>query len=54
MTKLVMMKLVDRICEEEGYEDGPAYDLLYSECCQGRHDDEVEKMIKEKLKEYNA
>ena len=36
MTKQEMMKYVDDVCEENGYENCPAYDLIYSQCCEGR------------------
>ncbi len=49
MNKLEMMELVDRICEEEGIENAPAYDLLYSECCEGRNTEDAEEMIRERL-----
>lgn len=50
MTKLEMMELVDTICEEEGTENAPAYDLIYSECCEGRDDNQAKEMINELLK----
>lgn len=48
-----MMELVDRICEEEGYEDSPAYDLIYSECCEGRNSTDAEEMVRNMLANYN-
>ena len=48
-----MMELVDKICEEKGYNDSPAYDLIYSECCEGRSEAEAEEMIEEMLANYN-
>lgn len=53
MNKDEMIDYVDIICEEEGYKDSPAYDLIYSECCEGRTDDDAKEMIIQLLKEYN-
>ena len=54
MNKEKMMELVDMICEEEGYSDSPAYDLIYSECCEGRSNTDAEEMIREMLADYNG
>ena len=48
-----MMELVDKICEEEGYNDSPAYDLIYNECCEGRDEEDAAEMIEEMLANYN-
>ncbi len=53
MNRTEMMELVDRICEEEGYENAPAYDLIYKECCDGRSNADAKEMIKELLREWN-
>lgn len=39
-----LVELVDQICEEEGYEDSPAYDLM-----EGMD----EEMIRKTLADYN-
>lgn len=53
MNKEKMMELVNKICEEEGCNDSPAYDLIYSECCEGRSEAGAEEMIRNMLAEYN-
>ena len=52
MTKLEMMNYVDEVCEAEGFENAPAYDLIYSECCEGRNDESAKEMIDRLLAEY--
>ena len=47
-----MMELVDRICEEKGYNDSPAHDLIYNECCEGRNEEDAEN-DEEMLANYN-
>jgi len=54
MTREEMIDYVDRICEEQGYTDSPAYDLIYNECCKMRSDKEAKEMIRELLISYNA
>ena len=53
MTKQDMMSYVDQICEQEGYLDSPAYDLIFSQCCIGRNDKDAKDMIKDLLISYN-
>lgn len=53
MTRNEMMELVDRICEENGYNYSPAYDLIYNECCEGRSEEDAAEMIEEMLANYN-
>lgn len=45
MMKEKLMEMVDSLCEEYGFEDSPAYDLL-----EGMREEEIVK----ELKEYNA
>ncbi len=44
MTMEKLMELVDRICEEYGFEDAPAYALL---------EDLTEEQIIEEIRKYN-
>ena len=53
MTKDKMIEIVDQICDECGYEDSPAYDLIYSQCVAGRQDKEAIEMIKDLLANFN-
>ena len=53
MTKDKMIEIVDQICENNGYEDSPAYDLIYSQCVAGRPDKEAIEMIKDLLASFN-
>lgn len=53
MAKQEMMQYVDTICEKNGYEDGPAYDLIYNECCEGRSAEDAKSLINEMLENYN-
>ena len=53
MTREEIMEFIDRICEEHGYMDSPAYDLFYSECL-GRSDEDAKEMIRELLSSYNS
>lgn len=52
MNRNEMMNYVDGICEAEGYE-APAYDLIYSECCVGRSEEDAKGMIKKLLEDFN-
>ena len=52
MTRDKMIEIVDLICDECGYEDSPAYDLIYSQCVAGRQDEAIE-MIKDLLAHFN-
>jgi hypothetical protein len=54
MNKSEMKNYVDEICEREGYENSPAYDLIYSECCAGRNDNDAKELIDEMLAKYNG
>ena len=54
MMREEVIEYVDRICEEQGYTDSPAYDLIYNECCLGRSDKDAKEMIRELLISYNA
>lgn len=53
MTKDKMIEIVDLICEDNGYEDSPAYDLIYNLCVVGRPDKEAVEMIKDLLVNFN-
>lgn len=53
MTKLEMIELIDRICEEEGYEGGPAYDFICNECCICRDENDIEEIIRKELADFN-
>jgi len=53
VTKNEMMSYVDQICEQEGYTDSPAYDLIFSQCCEGRNDEDAKEMINDLLISYN-
>ena len=53
MTREEIMDFIDRICEEQGYMDSPAYDLFYSEC-MSRSDEDAKEMIRELLSSYNS
>ena len=35
MKKNEMMSYVNMVCENEGYADSPAYDLIFDQCCKG-------------------
>jgi len=48
-----MVSYVDEVCNIEGYEDSPAYDLIYSECCNGRNGEDAKEMILDMLRKYN-
>lgn len=54
MTKQEMMSYVDQICEQEGYADSPAYDLIFNRCCEVRSDEDAKEMIKDLLISYNV
>ena len=54
MKREEMMNYVDLICEQEGYTDSPAYDLIYNECCLGRSDKDAKEMIEDLLASYNS
>lgn len=53
MTREEIMDFIDRICEEYGYMDSPAYDLFYSEC-MSRSDEDAKEMIEDLLASYNS
>jgi hypothetical protein len=53
MTRDKMIKIVNQICDECGYEDNPAYDLIYSDCVAGRPDRDAIEMIKDLLASFN-
>lgn len=53
MTRSEMITIVDLICEDNGYEDSPAYDLIYDECVAGRQDRDAVEMIKDLLASFN-
>jgi len=53
MTREEIIDFIDRICEEQGYMDSPAYDLFYSEC-MSRSDEDAKEMIRELLSSYNS
>jgi hypothetical protein len=53
MTRNEMIDIVEQICDECGYEDTPAYDLIYSECVAGRSDRDAVEMIKDLLASFN-
>ena len=53
MTRDKMIEIVDQICENNGYEDSPAYDLIYSQCVAGRPDKEAIEMIKDLLASFS-
>ena len=53
MTREKMIQTVDLICENNGYEDSPAYDLIYSQCVAGRPDGDAVKMIEDLLASFN-
>ena len=53
MTREEIIDFIDRICEEHGYMDSPAYDLFYSEC-MSRSDEDAKEMIRELLSSYNS
>jgi hypothetical protein len=53
MTRDKMIEIVDLLCENNGYENSPAYDLIYDECVKGRSDADAKKMILDLIKEYN-
>ena len=53
MTREEIIDFIDRICEEHGYMDSPAYDLFYSECCLRNYED-AKEMIEELLASYNS
>ena len=53
MNEARMTELVDKICEEEGFEDSPAYDYLFEKCCMRRSDEDAEIKIREMLADYN-
>jgi len=53
MTRGEMIEVVDQICDERGYEDSPAYDLIYSQCVAGREDKDAIEMIKDLLANFN-
>jgi pentatricopeptide repeat protein len=53
MDKTEMIEYVDQICEQEGFTDSPAYDLIFSQCCEGRQTEDAKEMINEMLISYN-
>ena len=53
MNREEMTNYIDEICEEKGYENSPAYDLIYNECCIGRNDSDAKELIDEMLARYN-
>ena len=53
MTRSEMIAIIDQICDECGYEDSPAYDLIYSDCVAGRPDRDAIEMIKDLLADFN-
>ena len=53
MTRSEMIEIVDQICDECGYEDSPAYDLIYSDYVAGRPDRDAIEMIKDLLADFN-
>jgi len=53
MTRSEMIEIVDQICDECGYEDCPAYDLIYSDCVAGRPYKDAIEMIKDLLADFN-
>jgi hypothetical protein len=53
MTRDKMIAIIDQICDECGYEDSPAYDLIYSDCVAGRRDEDAVEMIKDLLADFN-
>jgi hypothetical protein len=53
MTRGEMIEIVDQICDECGYEDSPAYDLIYSDYVAGRRDEDAVETIKDLLASFN-
>ena len=53
MDKTEMMQYVDVVCDNEGFTDSLAYDLIFSQCCKGRQTEEAKEMINEMLLSYN-
>ena len=53
MTRSEMIAIIDQICDEGGYEDSPAYDLIYSDCVAGRPDRDAREIIKDLLADFN-
>ena len=53
MTKEKMIEIVDQIGKDNGYEDSPAYDLIYNQCVAGRQDRDAIEMIKDLLANFN-
>lgn len=52
MTRKTMIDYIEEVCEEYGYEDCQAYDLIY-ETIKGRSYDDARDVIFEMLKNYN-